>query len=278
MLAEKSIKAAAGLAVLLACALPLRSAPADPSRARVEQLVAAIRRADYEGDRPSLKRLFGELASFDGDPELGSRVDYWRGFALWRRALNGFNESPFPSDLGSDLDLAVALFDAAVRKDVSFVDAKVGEVSCLMSLVFLNQKDAARMQAYLARAIPLVKEAQAQAPDNPRLLWVVGANQWYRATNGLGGSTQTALDTYERGLAAIKNQKPGDPLEPSWGEPELLMNLAWSHLHATPPDPVGAQKFADSALSLVPNWHYVRDILIPQIREARARQQVQPAP
>ena len=88
------------------------------------------------------------------------------------------------------------------------------------------------------------------------------------------------MELYTKGLALARDGKgvSSDPLEPSWGEPELLMNLAWSHLHATPPDPVGAQKFADSALSLVPNWHYVRDILIPQIREARARQQVQPAP
>ncbi len=28
----------------------------------------------------------------------------------------------------------------------------------------------------------------------------------------------------------------GDPLEPSWGEPELLMSLAWSHLNGNTPD------------------------------------------
>jgi hypothetical protein len=32
-----------------------------------------------------------------------------------------------------------------------------------------------------------------------------------------------------------------------------------------------AARFAREALSLVPGWHYVRDILLPQIRQARER-------
>jgi hypothetical protein len=43
---------------------------------------------------------------------------------------------------------------------------------------------------------------------------------------------------YEKGLEAIRNHKTiaSDPLEPSWGEPELLMNLAYSSLHRSEPD------------------------------------------
>jgi hypothetical protein len=79
---------------------------------------------------------------------------------------------------------------------------------------------------------------------------------------------------YERGLQAIRSQKkePGDPLEPSWGEPELLMSLAWSHLNRTTPDLKAAKQEADLALILVPYWHYVRDILIPQIQNANSNQ------
>ena len=76
---------------------------------------------------------------------------------------------------------------------------------------------------------------------------------------------------YEKGLEAIRSQRKNssDPLEPSWGEPELLMSLAWSNLNRTTPDLEAAQQEADSALKLVPYWHYVRDILIPQIRDAK---------
>jgi len=61
-----------------------------------------------------------------------------------------------------------------------------------------------------------------------------------------------------------------DPLEPSWGEPELLMSLAWSSLNRATPDVNAADQYAHSALPLVPYRHYVRDILLPQIQTAKA--------
>ena len=47
------------------------------------------------------------------------------------------------------------------------------------------------------------------------------------------------------------------------------MNLAWSNLNKTAPDPAAAQQHAEAALKLVPYWHYVRDILLPQIESAQ---------
>ena len=42
------------------------------------------------------------------DGKLSARRDYWQGFAFWRRALNGFNETPASTDLRDDLKSAVA--------------------------------------------------------------------------------------------------------------------------------------------------------------------------
>jgi len=61
-----------------------------------------------------------------------------------------------------------------------------------------------------------------------------------------------------------------DPLTPSWGEPENLMSLAWCSLNKSSPDAAQAENYARQALALVPDWHYVRDILLPQIQSARA--------
>ena len=49
------------------------------------------------------------------------------------------------------------------------------------------------------------------------------------------------------------------------------MNLAWSDLNATKPDLAAAEQNARAALKIVPYWHYVRDILIPQIEAAQAK-------
>ena len=236
-------------------------------------IVARIRRADYEGDRPGLRHLAAELTPKVDDRRVSSRLHYWRGFALWRRALNGFNEAADPKDLVADLESAVREFEQSVALDGAFADAKIGILSCLQNLAFVHRRDAARLEALVNRFVPMMKELATTAPENPRFLWVYGASQWY-ALPGLSDAQiaerrAAALATYRKGLEQARRQKPGGPLEPSWGEPELLMNLAWSSLNATPPDLAAAEQHAAAALALVPYWHYLRDILMPQIRRTR---------
>jgi hypothetical protein len=256
---------------------------AESPRDSIVAIVLQIQKADYEGDRAALQRLYTDLAPISPRPglelndKLASRVLYWRGFALWRRALNGFNDDASPKDLEQDLRQALAEFDESRAKDPSFVDAKIGAGSCLSNLMFLNRKDPAQVQELLARSVPLLKQAEAEAPDNPRLLWVLGPNRWYSPPER-GGGQDKAIATYQKGLDAIHAhllhahlEDRSDPLEPTWGEPELLMNLAWSNLNRTSPDLKAAESFAQAALRLVPNWHYVRDILIPQIRAAQTK-------
>jgi tetratricopeptide (TPR) repeat protein len=234
-------------------------------------LIGQVQAADYKGDRAALMRFHEQLESFLGNKQLVSRVQYWRGFALWRRALNGFNESADPRELEADLEQAVQDFNESSAADPRFADAKIGAGSCLSNLMFLNRGNATRMKELIARAGDVLKQAKKEAPDNPRLYWVLGPNVWY-APPQRGGSQAAAMDLYKKGLDLIPDDRtrPKDVLDPSWGEPELLMNLAWSSLHQTKPDPRTAQSYAKAALKLVPYWHYVRDILMPQILAAIA--------
>jgi hypothetical protein len=260
---------AVAFAVLALFAVPARAAEARRSSAGA--LVEKIRHADYAGDRAALEELRAELSPFAGDPEIGSRVRYWQGFALWRRAFNGFNETPWPSDLENDLSAAIADFDAALARDARFVDAQVGAISCLSNIGFLHRKDPDAFRSILERLRPRIDAVRGIDPDNPRFLWVMGANKWY-APPERGGGQEPAIAMYEKGLEeARRRAPPADPLEPSWGEPELLMNLAWANLNKSAPDVEAAERYADSALKLVPYWHYMRDILSVQIRTAKEK-------
>jgi hypothetical protein len=245
--------------------------PSAQSRDSAIRIVEQIKRADYEGDRAALKRLHGELTPAPDNKMLASRELYWRGFALWRRAINGFNETPTPKDLEEDLNSAITDFNDSLAQDPAFAESKIAAGSCYGYLVYLNMKGQARMQELIQHSSPLLKEAMAADPDNPRLLWVLGPIRWSSPPER-GGGQDKAFDLYNRGLDIIrKTPATSDPLQPSWGEPELLMNRAWSHLHRTTPDLKAAQADAAAALALVPYWHYVRDILMPQIQEAQAK-------
>ncbi|HEU5250740.1 MAG TPA: hypothetical protein VFW15_12200, partial [Thermoanaerobaculia bacterium] len=246
----------------------------EAARRSMAAIVGRIQKADYEGDRKALVRFAAELAPYTMDGPLASRARYWRGFALWRRALNGFNEKDAdPKEIERDLAGAIAEFTEAAAKDPAIAaDAKSAAAACGFSLAYLNKYDVEVRKGYLARSIRLLDEAKKAAPENPRVLWVVGGGEWFVPVERGGGQAK-AIETYRRGLELARRQKGSvtDPLEPGWGEPEMLMNLAWSHLNRATPDLDAAESNARAALAIVPNWHYVRDILLPQIREAKAK-------
>jgi hypothetical protein len=258
---------------LLCAAMSTGASARNSAREEVLKIVTQIQRADYQGNRDALKRLYGELSPFVDNKELASRVLYWRGFALWRRALNGFNDSVDLKVQQADLQGAADEFAAASTKDPGFADPKVGALSCFTLLAFsINQGNPQAQQEFITKGRQVLKDAQALAPDNPRFAWVLGGNLWYTPPERGGGQAK-AIELYEKGLEVIRNHKTegADPLDPSWGEPELMVNLAWSNLNRTTPDLKAAEQYARSALELVPYWHYLRDILIPQIQEAKKK-------
>ena len=243
------------------------------AREQAARIVAQIQRADYEGDQAVMQRGYDALKPFLEDKEFASRIRYWRGFAQWRRAINGFNDAVDPKELEQNLKLALDEFNIAMEKDPAFVDAKVGMISCLGYLAFINRQDQARAKELIGQIMPLVKQADEMAPENPRLIWVHGPILWNTPPER-GGGQDKAIQNYRRGLEICSKIKASaDPLEPSWGKPELMMTLAYCYLNAKAADVNAAEHYAREALEIVPYWHYVRDILLPPILAAKAKAQ-----
>ena len=245
--------------------------PANEAREQVARIVAQIQRADYEGDRAAMQRGYNDLKPFMEDQKLASRIRYWRGFAKWRRAINGFNDAVDPKELARDLNSALDEFKAAIELDPKFVDAKVGIISSLGFLLFADPEDEARKKERIEQILATEKEASAMTPDNPRLIWVQGPILW-NSPPERGGGQDKAIANYERGLEICSKIKTSDdPLEPSWGKPEFMMTLSYCHFNTKPSDLNAAERYARSALEIVPYWHYVRDVLLPQILAAKEK-------
>jgi tetratricopeptide (TPR) repeat protein len=263
---------AAVLIAIFASLSVIHATRANDVTQQVIPIVAQIQYADYAGDRAAMQKGYDDLAPFLEDKELASRIRYWRGFAQWRRAINGFNDSVDPKEQEKDLNTALNEFKIALEKDPKFVDAKLAIMSCNGLLLFVEPKDEARRKERIDRILALEKEATAMAPDNPRLIWVRGPILWNTPPER-GGGEDKAMQNFEHGLEICSKLKPSeDPLEPSWGKPELLMNLAYGYLNAKAnPDLDAAERYARNALKIVPYWHYVRDILLPQILAAKAK-------
>jgi hypothetical protein len=146
-------------------------------------------------------------------------------------------------------------------------------ISCNGFLLFVEAEDETRRKERIERILALEKEATAMASNNPRLIWVRGPVLWNTPPER-GGGQDKAIENYHRGLEVCSKIKASDdPLEPSWGKPELMMSLAYCYLNANKPDVNAAERYARQAVEIVPHWHYVRDILLPQILAAKAKAQ-----
>lgn len=254
------------VAWMLLCAVA--SSPAPPlETCRLDALAREVLSADYRGDRAELARLDAELGKLP-DGALAEYRDYWRGFARWRRALNGFNEKPMPEDLAVDVQGAIASFKAALARRPEWIEAKLALVGCWGNLIYLTGKDAERKKAILEESGPTFRFVMQNAGDNPRALWIKGGMEMW-APAPVGGDFAKAAATLEHGVASAWRESAEEPApagyEPRWGGPENLMNLAYLYARGPSPDRRAALAYAQGALTAVPTWHYVREVLLPQI-------------
>jgi len=233
--------------------------------------IGEIVAADYAGDRQALDRLYGEADAFPGDPAVESRVRYWKGFAKWRRAMNGANEDITPTDLAADIEIAIDELRRSGELDPGFLDARIGEMQCQGLMLFFDREHAATPER-IARLRTLLGELKETAAGNPRYVWAWGM-AFFTVPPEKGGGPDNVIQAYLRALDGMRQGAGAakTPLDPSWGEAELNVNLAYSYLNRPSPDLDLARKYVDEALRIVPGWHYARDILRPQIEAAARR-------
>jgi len=244
----------------LAAGANAKSAPAS----EVAALGARALAADYSADIPELHEIAHALEPFVADAQVGAWARYWRGFSYWRSAINLFNVDATNPRALSDLTSAEEEFAAAMADPAVAADAKSARASCILNFAYLAGAKADRGAA-LKEYLRLIAEAKAAQPDNPRVHWVYDWGLYY-APPPVGGADASvaaltaALEASKRDAAA-----PHPLAAPTWGEPELLMALAWIQENRPDPNLPEADRRAHEALAQVPEWHYVKAILLPQI-------------
>jgi hypothetical protein len=243
-----------------------QQAGAGAARASLVSLVREVKEADYRGDLARLLALREQLEPFVADRELGRAAAYWRAFATWRRAINGANEDATRETAIQDFARCVEDFRGAVAIDTTWVESRIGLASCLSSSGSFANDPAQRNRLYVESS-RLAAEVAAVDPLNPRLTFLQ-AGRLFWSPPIAGGSPSIAIALAEHRLETAGRYSTTDELEPDWGEPELHMLIAFFKLGSATRDPAGARRHAEVALQMRPQWHYVKNILIPQIPRA----------
>lgn len=249
--------------VLAFFSLFLSPAMARSSRAehKLAGIKAALMAADYRGDLAALAALRLRARQFSSDPKLGYLADYWSGFASWRIVVNGSWANMPAGEAEAHLTDAVADFESSVRKNSRFADSYAGGAAVHGWLGAYKRSDQAAMNDEIAAYKRLLGRALELEPSNPRVLWIE-AVPFVVLPPERGGNVDRAIDLYRKMLDVVGPADPESPL-PDWGRAEALMSMASAYLKKS--DVSTAAEDARAALQLEPEWHYVRDVLIPQI-------------
>ena len=257
------------LILFLCCSL---TADARPSRVerKLVSIKADVMTADYRGDLPALAAVRQRAVELSSDPDLGYLADYWAGFASWRTVINGVSAKMTPDVAKTHLRQAVVDFESSISKKGDFADGYVGAAAVHGWLAAYSGADQENMKREIDNYKRLIARALELEPKNPRALWIQ-AIPYLVLPPERGGSIDKAIELYQK---MAENSGPPNPRSPrpDWGKPEALMSLANAHIMKPTPDVNLATEEARAALELQPQWHFVKDILMPQI-EAKRKQQ-----
>jgi hypothetical protein len=268
-----------GLIVLTPCASAgeasgIRAQAMKPSRVerKLVALKARVMSADYAADLAALGSIRGELAALRPDRDLGYLADYWSGYASWRLAMNGANLTMPSEEMRRHVEEAVSDFESSIRRKDDFADGYAAAASVHGWMTMFTRNDPAALRAHAERSRDLLRRAKELGPSNPRVLWAEGA--YYSFTPpAFGGDPVRGLAAYRLMLESTQTLLPASPL-PDWGRAEGYMSLAYFQAYQADPDLTAANAEAQEALRLVPQWSYVREILLPAIASMRARPQM----
>jgi tetratricopeptide (TPR) repeat protein len=233
-------------------------APALTGAARWADTVRlSIERAVTAGDTRALAAA-GALAqraltAFPNDPLLL----HYRGYAIYRELiLQAGERTPAYTERMQE---AVTLFEqsAAVRP--------MAETQALLSTCLGNL--AAEGMIAGMRYGPASSEARDAAlqlgPRNPRVLLLTAVSYWF-TPKMWGGGEDKGYATLQRAIAAFAGDAPAAPL-PAWGHAEAY---AWlGQMEVRRGNPAAARAAYAKALSLEPNFVWVRQVLLPAVAQ-----------
>ncbi len=245
------------------------AAAARPSRVERElvKMKAAVMSADYQADLAKLTSLRDRAAQLSSDPKLGYLADYWSGFASWRIVVNGVSNKMTPDEAQAHLGRAAADFESSVRKKDDFADAYSAAAGVHGWLAAYKRADQTAMNQEIETYKRLLNRSLEIEPSNPRSLWIQ-AVPYMVLPPERGGNVDRAIELYRKMIDNAAPLTPESPL-PDWGKVEGMMSLASAYLKKSSPDVNAAEELARAALRLRPDWHYLRDILIPKIEAQR---------
>ena len=221
--------------------------------------------ANYRNDQAGLESAIATLQTLVDAAGVSAYAHYYLSWAYWALAASQVQEKDTPGALASGKQaVAHARSGLALRgDDPEFHTALVN------GLVVVGFLDGTQFKTVLPELTAARVKAIELGPRNPRVL-MMDAGAIFNSPPEAGGSRERGLARWEEALRlfdAESNAAAADPIAPSWGHALAYGWVSGLYLRMTPPQTENARRAADTALRMRPDFWWVREQILPQLRE-----------
>jgi len=238
---------------------------AGPSRAMLIEVRNLAYDANFRNDQAGLRAAIAAIEPLAVKPEVASYAHYYLAWTYWMLVASQIEEKDTAAALES---AARALGHARAGLANRGADSEF-QTMLANTLVANGILDRARFKELWAELATVRKKALALGPKNPRAV-VMDAGIIYWAPADQGGGREKGLARWDQAARLFEdeaNVPSADPLAPRWG---YALYYGWSanmYLSMSPPLTSRAKTAADTALTLRPDFWYVRERVLPKLRE-----------
>lgn len=157
--------------------------------------------------------------------------------------------------------------DQAIKnlKKATKLDENLAEAHALLSSVYGRKIGAKPLLGMIMgpKADASIKKARQLDSDNPRIVYIEAMSLFHKPKTW-GGSVERAIEGLKHATELFAQEEVTDPLLPSWGHDEAYAWLGIAYMSEEQYDK--AQAAFEKALELNPDFGWVREVLLPQLK------------
>jgi tetratricopeptide (TPR) repeat protein len=246
-----------------ALAVSLDSPPPRSARSLTE-LRSLAYEANFRNDAGQLRRLSDELGRKGGDGDPRGWVLYYAAWTDWA-LFNAEFQAGRRAEALAAADSAVARARRAAELLPDEADPRAMLANALISLAFAKPDGFRTHRTELGEAR---RRALELGPRNPRVV-LMDAGVVFNSPPEVGGSQEKGLLRWAEAIELFEAEAASpvrDPLRPRWGRALAYGWLPDLYLAMKPARLAEARIAAATALSLCPDFWYVRERVLPRLK------------
>lgn len=254
------------LAIAIAVLLAIPNTDAAGPRARLIEARDLAYDANYRNDQVGLRAAIASLQPLTKAADESAYAHYYLWWTYWSLTTSQMQAKDMAGALES-AKLALEHARAGVASRDKDSELHTALANALISVGILDKEQP--FKQVLAELMTVRAKAVELGPTNPRAV-LMDAGVIFNTPANAGGSQERGIARWQEALTLFEaeaNAKTADPIAPRWGHALAYGWLSGLYLRTTPPQKEQARKAAETALEMRPDFWWVRDQVLPQLRE-----------